>query len=63
MKPSSHELTMLTLNVLIFILAIAPSLRSEEPPLFHTDTGVKMLNEESFKNFEKVMKEMRLPFL
>jgi hypothetical protein len=58
-----HKLTMLTLNVLIFISAIASSLRSADPPLFHTNTGVKMLNEKSFENFKKVMKEMRMLFL
>ena len=46
MNLSSHKLTMLTLNVLIFILAIAPSLISAD--LFPPDTGVEMLNKESF---------------
>jgi hypothetical protein len=50
MNLSSHKPTMLTLNVLIFILAIAPSLRSEEPP-FPQDSAVKMLND--MKSFEK----------
>jgi hypothetical protein len=45
---------MLTLNVLIFILAIAPSLISAEPPLFPPDSGVTMLN---YILFEKVKKE------
>ena len=39
---------MLTLNVLIFVLAIAPSLISAEP-IFSPDCGVTMLDKESFK--------------
>lgn len=54
MKLSSHKLMAVTLNVLIFILAIAPSLRSLELLLFPPHTGVSMFNGESF---EVVMNE------
>ena len=42
---------MLTLNVLIFILAIAQSLRSEEIPLVPEDSAVKILSNKKY--FEK----------
>lgn len=52
MKLSSHKPTMLTLNVLIFILAIAPSLISVNV-LFPTRYGVRMINEEKLNYIMK----------
>ena len=44
---------MLTLNVLLFILAIAPSLRSVELLLFPPHTGVNILDQNSFEEAMK----------